>query len=81
MGKMGEQDQFKGRTMKISFTDYIEWYRKMSMDKPSPQRVGQWFCNSFNITDSSLFYETNNGQAMNKIMEYVDTLSLTSQQA
>ena len=39
--------------MKITQEQFVEW---CTQEKPKCQRLGQWFCNYFNITDSQIFY-------------------------
>ena len=37
---------------------------------PYKQRLGQYFCNYFDITDTELFYETNQEKSVCKIVYY-----------
>lgn len=46
----------------ISPENYIEWLEVF--DHSDSLRLGQSFCNYFNITDSTIFHETNNAQAL-----------------
>lgn len=39
----------------ISETDLMAFYAKLKT-KPANLRLGQFFCNKFNITDAELFY-------------------------
>ncbi len=52
--------------MKITREEYLKWLN--IFDNEKSLRAGQSFCNHFNITESDLFYESDNMKAMNKIM-------------
>ena len=44
--------------MKITLQEYIAFIKKYYEEQPSNLRLGQYFCNTFNITDAPLFYST-----------------------
>ena len=44
--------------MKITLTEYSEFVKKYFSIENRPERFGQFFCNTYNITDSKLFYST-----------------------
>ena len=46
-------------------TDYLD----KVVRKETTERLGQSFCNYFNITDSELFYENNDTKAIDCIIE------------
>lgn len=54
--------------MQISVTQYKKWQEIYRMQSPSI-RVGQSFCNYFNITDSELFNTENKKVAFDIIFE------------
>lgn len=49
--------------------DQIADFIKNSYDKESAQRLGQQFCNHFNITDNFLFYHADNANVWKIIWE------------
>lgn len=40
-------------------------------EKPREQRLGQFFCNTYKITDSELFYETDETVAWKRINYWI----------
>ncbi len=52
----------------VSIAEYNRFYHEWATQTPKTQRLGQTFCNKFNITDPELFYETNFGAAIQRIL-------------
>ena len=59
--------------MKLNLTEYGTFVRKYYEVENRPERFGQFFCNTFNVTDSVLFYSTNHEFMVGHIMDnYLD---------
>ena len=54
----------------ISVEQYQQWRHGYLFDALQNLRYGQSFCNTFNITDNILFYETDRDWADNYIQSY-----------
>jgi len=48
----------------------IEFEKEYYQGKYPNERLGQAFCNKFNVTDSDIFYEEDNKVAKLKIWQY-----------
>lgn len=58
--------------MKLNLTEYGAFVRKYYQEN-RVERFGQFFCNTFNVTDSVLFYATNHEFIVGHIMDnYLD---------
>lgn len=57
------------KEIKISHQDFEEFYHYWLFDLIKGLRLGQAFCNRYNITDNILFY-SNNCQAQEYILKY-----------
>ena len=57
----------------IGITRYGEFLRKYykQLDEGTNIRLGQAFCNEFDITDPELFYEENYSYAVTRITSYI----------
>lgn len=62
-------------TASLTETQYLEFLNDISRNKHRDlnERVGQYFCNKFNITDDTLFYLTDNKVAMQRIHTHIVT--------
>jgi hypothetical protein len=60
-------------TASLTTRQYLEFLNEISQDKHNTlnQRVGQYFCNKFNISDDTLFYLIDNKIAMQRIHDYI----------
>lgn len=50
--------------------DILDFEKEYNQGKYPHQRLGQAFCNKFNITDPDIFYEENDKVAKLKIWQY-----------
>jgi hypothetical protein len=57
---------------KITVQEYNNFLSNL-YNKPFNQRLGQFFCNKFEIQDDKLFYEKNNKKAMEIIVTYINS--------
>lgn len=61
-----------GTQQRITYQQYAAFLQTFNADKHK-LRFGQLFCNTFNVTDSELFYNTNIKECIDIIMDkYLD---------
>jgi hypothetical protein len=47
------------RQGRVSYQEYTAWKRSYIFDRLRGLRLGQSFCNHFNITDNRIYYDSN----------------------
>ena len=56
---------------RVSLIEYARFLEAYWLDgEYKNQRIGQYFCNRFDVTDDLLFYETEHDKALDRIIEH-----------